>query len=152
MSHKDCSVLIISANFYGEINELSLKTVQETLTSAGITFDHVSVPGVFEIANAMNIILEYTNYDGVIVLGCVIRGETFSFELLCRESARSINDMALHYSIPLGFGIITADNIKQAQSRAETYAKKASVACMQLMGIKSEFDNSSDLRNYEYNS
>lgn len=133
------NVLVIESNFYRNISEISLSATKEMLRSLGITFDHISVPGSFDIANAMNIALENVNYDGVVVLGCVIRGETFHFELVSHESARSINEVAIHYSMPLGFGIITVDNMQQAEARAADYAKRAVMACIQLMGIKSEF-------------
>lgn len=133
------NVLIIESNFYRNISEIGLSAAKDMLMSLGITFDHISVPGSFDIANAMNIALENVSYDGVIVLGCILRGETFHFELVANESARSINEVAIHYSMPLGFGIITADNMLQAENRAAEYAKRAVMACIQLMGIKSEF-------------
>ncbi len=136
------SILIIESNFYRNISEISLSAAKEMLGSLGIVFDHISVPGAFDIANAMNIALENVSYDGVVVLGTIIRGETSHFEVVCVESARSINEVAIHYSMPLGFGIITANSLDQAEVRAAEYAKRAVMACIQLMGIKSEFASS----------
>ena len=64
--------------------------------------------------------LESFDYSGVVVLGCVIRGETSHYDILTRECARAIQDISIYYSLPLGFGVLTVENMEQAIARAES--------------------------------
>jgi 6,7-dimethyl-8-ribityllumazine synthase len=79
----------------------------------------VRVPGAFELPLAADRLAESDDYDGVIVLGAVIRGETPHFDYIAGECARGLAATALEYSVPVGFGVITADTAEQADARAQ---------------------------------
>lgn len=136
MSH----ILIIEARFYEDIaNKLALAAALE-LEEAGVTYEHLEVPGCFEIPAALQMAISSGKYDGYVALGCVIRGETTHYDYVCGESAWGINKLAIKYEAPIGYGIITAENRKQADVRADKDQKnvggRAAKACLAMLGIK----------------
>lgn len=112
-------MLVISAQFNGEIvKELTAGAV-ERLKLAGVTIKQIEVPGALEIPVAAAITLDAENYDGVVALGCVIRGETEHFEIVAHQSARALMDLAVARKIAFGNGILTVDTEAQAWARAK---------------------------------
>ncbi|CAL7960620.1 6,7-dimethyl-8-ribityllumazine synthase [Alphaproteobacteria bacterium] len=134
-------VLIIEACFYRGTVKSSLNVAKTILEAADIAFDYFLVPGIFEIPNALNIILEAQDYDGVIILGCIVKEETEYYDMILRECARGINDTAMNYAIPLGFGITVVHNTLQAESLSDEHAKRAVEVCIELMHLKEKFAN-----------
>lgn len=117
-------VVIVEARFYDDIQDALLAGAKAQLDAAGVDFDVVSVPGALEIPPAIAIALDAArrngrDYDGAIALGCVIRGDTFHFEIVSVESSRALMDLSVARSLPLGNGIITVDNDAQAWARAK---------------------------------
>lgn len=117
-------VVIVEARFYDDIQDALLDGAKAQLEAAGVGFDIVSVPGALEIPPAIAIALDAArrngrDYDGAIALGCVIRGDTFHFEIVSVESSRALMDLSVARSLPLGNGIITVDNDAQAWARAK---------------------------------
>jgi 6,7-dimethyl-8-ribityllumazine synthase len=105
------------------IQDALLAGATAELDAAGVGYDILSVPGSLEIPAAVSIALDAAKkngrpYDGAIALGCVIRGETFHFEIVSMESARGLTDIAVARSLPLGNGIITVNTEAQAWARA----------------------------------
>ena len=143
-------VLVIESTFYPELSEASSIVARDSLKHNKCDTTIFSVMGTLEIANAMNLILETNQYDGVVVLGCIIRGETENYKLLASECIRSVNDLAIHYTVPLGFGIICAENKKQAEERCVRYAKKAVEACLSLIAIRNKTNDTQDFSFLEY--
>lgn len=120
---KNARVLLVEARFYDDIADMLLKGATRALKDAGATFDRVSVPGSLEIPPAIAIALEAADeagkpYDGVVALGCVIRGETSHYDIVAGESARGLMDVALARALPVGNGILTVDTEEQAVTRA----------------------------------
>jgi 6,7-dimethyl-8-ribityllumazine synthase len=117
-------LLIVEAHFYDEIGAMLLAGAERVLAGAGVTFDVVRVPGALEIGAALAITLDAASvrgkpYDGAIALGCVIRGETYHFEIVSSESARALTDLSVARKLPLGNGILTVENDAQAVVRAD---------------------------------
>lgn len=113
--------LVVAARF----NELEtgqlLEGAVEGLTEHGVRPEDVDVarvPGAFEIPGAVGVGLRQGRYDGVVALGCVIRGETPHFEYVAGEAARGIQTLAIAHDVPIGFGILTTDTREQALARA----------------------------------
>ena len=79
-------------------------------------------------------------FDGYVVLGCVIRGETSHYDIVAEQSARAIQDLIRKYTLALGFGVITAENREQAWSRASVKDRNkggmAARACLQMLEVK----------------
>jgi len=122
------NLLVVEARFYDPIADLLLEGAKAALTEAGADFDVVTVPGALEIPAAISFALGAadeagTEYDGFVALGCVIRGETYHFELVSNESCRALTDLTVHESIALGNGILTVENEEQARDRADPKRK-----------------------------
>jgi 6,7-dimethyl-8-ribityllumazine synthase len=116
-------ILIVEARFYEDIADALLAGASRALSEAGATFDCVSVPGSLEVAPAIAIALDAAErggkpYEGVVALGCVIRGETLHFEIVSQESARALLDLSVATRVPIGNGILTVDTDAQAWARA----------------------------------
>ena len=77
-----------------------------------------TVPGSFELTFGSNQLIEYTEVDAVIALGCVVRGDTPHFDYVCSEAAKGLALVSLEKDIPLGFGLLTCDSLEQAIDRA----------------------------------
>ena len=134
-------VLIVEARFYPHISDALLEGASQVLEEAGASFDVMTVPGALEIPGAIK--LAAASYDGFVALGCVIRGETYHFEIVANESARGIMDLTVRDGLAVGNGILTVEDEDQAlvRTRAEKGGKggDAARACLSLMGLKSSF-------------
>lgn len=116
-------VLIVEARFYDDIQDAMLDGASDELNAAGVTHDLLTVPGALEIPAAIAVALDAAEaagkpYDGAIALGCVVRGDTFHFEIVCVESSRALMDLSVARRLPLGNGILTVDTDAQAWARA----------------------------------
>ena len=116
--------LIVEARFYDDIQDALLQGAVAELEAAGVTHDVVTVPGALEIPAAIVIAFDAAEkngkpYDAAIALGCVVRGETFHFEIVSMESSRGLMDISINRRIPLGNGILTVNTDEQALARAK---------------------------------
>ncbi len=116
--------LIVEARFYNDIGSMLLAGAQRAFLAANASFDVLSVPGALEIPIMMAIALEAAQaqgkpYQGAVALGCIIRGETYHFEVVCNESARALMDLSVALKLPFGNAILTMDTEEQAIVRAD---------------------------------
>ena len=111
--------LIVEARYYDSIGDMLLAGAKRTLEAAGASFDVVGVPGALEIPAAIRILTKSGAYAGALALGCVIRGETYHFEIVAGESSRAIMDLTVDHMLPIGNGILTVENEDQAIVRAD---------------------------------
>ena len=116
-------VLIVEARFYDDLADELLRGARAALEAAGARVEVLTVPGALEIPSALAIALDAAEaagapYDAAVALGCVIRGETFHFEIVAGESARALIDLSVARRLPLGNGIVTVENDAQAWTRA----------------------------------
>ena len=128
-------VLIVISNYYEEIGKNLLEGSITELKLNNINHDILFAPGCFEIPFLIS--KNIKKYKGFIALGCVIRGETYHFELIANECARKIIDISNENLKPIGFGILTCENIKQAKIRSDVKkknkGKEAANACIKLL-------------------
>jgi 6,7-dimethyl-8-ribityllumazine synthase len=120
---KGARILLVEARFYDDIADLLLAGAMKQLKAAGADVEHISVPGSLEVPAAIALALEAATkkrrpFDGVVALGCVIRGDTIHFEIVSNESARALMDLAITRNVPIGNGIITVNTEAQALARA----------------------------------
>ena len=120
---KGARILVVEARYYDDIADLLLRGAKRVLKDAQAAFDLVTVPGALEIPAAIMIGLHAAAareqpYDGVVALGCVIRGETSHYDIVAGESARAIMDISIALDMPVGNGILTVDTDAQAKARA----------------------------------
>ena len=117
-------MLVVEARFYDAIGNHLLLGAKRALEAAGATHDLISVHGALEIPAGMAIALDAAEaaggpYDGAIALGCVVRGETYHFEIVAGESSRALMDMSVQRKLALGNGILTTETLAQAEERAD---------------------------------
>ena len=118
--------LIIDARFYTDIADELVAGASAELQGRGATFERISVPGVLEIPAALSMVLESErggSFDGFVLLGCVIRGETSHYDIVANESARAVMDLAVDLGLAVGNGILTVENGDQAWARARVSEK-----------------------------
>ncbi len=129
-------ILIVESGYYEDIADMLIEGAKRALDAAGVAHDVITVTGALEIPQAIVIALEATrsagnrsesphaspsaqeNYDGVVALGCVIRGETSHYDIVAGESARALMEIGTARKIPVGNGILTVDTADQAKARA----------------------------------
>jgi 6,7-dimethyl-8-ribityllumazine synthase len=118
---KGAHILIVEARFYDDIADALMKGAVRALEAAGVTYEVITVPGSLEIPAAIAMALDAKGrlYDGVVALGCVIRGDTIHFEIVSEQSAGGLMDLSIARKIPLGNGILTVDTEAQAWARAK---------------------------------
>ena len=115
--------LIVEGRFYDAVADHLLAGAKAALEAAGATYDVSTMPGALEIPVAIAIAVDAAAeagrpYGGAVALGCVLRGETYHFEVVCNESASGLMAVALDRSLPVGNGILTVDDEDQAMARA----------------------------------
>jgi 6,7-dimethyl-8-ribityllumazine synthase len=123
MADKPPHLLIIEARFYEQISDELLRGATAAIEDAGATHERITVPGALEIPAALSMALDAAkrgamHFDGVVCLGCVIRGETKHFDIVAERSASALMDLASDEALALGNGILTVENDEQAWARA----------------------------------
>jgi 6,7-dimethyl-8-ribityllumazine synthase len=111
---------IVQARFNESITDALAQACLAELGQLGVPperIDHVRVPGALEVPIALQAMAEKGGYDALIALGCIIRGETYHFELVSNESAAGVTRVALDYQLPIANVILTTENLEQAVAR-----------------------------------
>lgn len=137
-------VLIVEARFYEDISDALLKGATEALKEVGADFDVITVPGALEIPAAIAFAeKKEEKYDGYVALGCVIRGETYHFEIVSNESCHGLEELSVRKKLAIGNGILTVENEKQAWERADADKKNkggfAAHAALRMIELKKKF-------------
>ena len=110
-------ILIIQARFYKELSDKTLSDASLALQNENVTFENWNVPGVYEIPAALSFALPLEVFDGYVLLGCVIRGETLHYDYICRTTQHAIQKLITQNHLALGNGILTVENSEQAWER-----------------------------------
>ena len=130
-------ILIVNANYYKEISKKLVLGAKRELLKKKIKLSIFNVPGIYEIPIAIK--KNIKSFNGFIALGCVIKGQTPHFNLICSSTFNSILNLSITFNKPIGNGIITAYNIRQALQRCKNInskkANKGSEAAIAVMSI-----------------
>jgi len=135
---------IVSARFNGGITDALFQGAVETLLAADARPEHivaVTVPGAVELPLAVRELAHTRDFAGIIALGCVIRGETAHFDYVCRAATDGLMRVQLDLHIPIGFGVLTVENLAQAEARAQlasgghNVGADAAAAAIELAGL-----------------
>ena len=133
--------LIVEADFYSDIAQLLHEGAVKALNAAGASYETIKVPGALEIPAAIAMAAK-DQYKGYIALGCIIRGETYHFEVVSDESARGLMNLSTEQGLAIGNGILTVETREQAMVRAEPGKDKggdAARAALQMAAIKARY-------------
>ena len=117
-------ILIVNANYYKNISEKLVFSSKKKLQKKKFKVNIIDVPGVYEIPIAIR--KNIKRFDGFVALGCVIKGQTPHFDLICSSTFNSILNLSILFNKPIGNGIITAYNMRQAHQRSENINNKRS--------------------------
>ncbi len=141
------NILIVEARFYAHISDALLDGAMAALEKAGASFERITVPGALEIPPAIAFAAKAgegagKSYDGYVALGCVIRGETYHFEIVAGESARGLTELGLTHGLCIGNGILTVENEEQGLARAARdqldKGGDAARACVALVNLRAK--------------
>ncbi len=140
------NILIVEARYYAHISDALLDGATAALEQGGAHFERIGVPGALEIPAAIAQAAEASKhggkaFNGYVALGCVIRGETYHFEIVAGESARALMDLSVQRGFCIGNGILTVENEAQALVRAARDGSDkggdAARACLALVNLHS---------------
>ena len=102
---------------------------------AGTDVKRISVPGALEIPLVLKALAESEDYEALIAIGCVIRGETYHFELVANESGAGVTRVALEHQVPIANAILTVENEAQAWARAEDKGRDAARVAVEMANL-----------------
>ncbi|MBP02065.1 MAG: 6,7-dimethyl-8-ribityllumazine synthase [Rhodospirillaceae bacterium] len=142
---KSRKVIIVEARFYLDISDQLIMGATQALQENNYQFERVEVPGILEIPHALKYAIETDSYDGGVVVGCAIKGQTDHYEHVCNQAMTGTQTVALMYNFPIGNAILTCPSRRLAEERASTkdlnFGGKAVAAALKLIKIKSKFRN-----------
>ena len=135
---RDLRIAIVQARFNAAITDKLAAQCLAELQVLGVAtkyIKHVTVPGALEVAIALHALAESEDYDALIAIGCVIRGETYHFELVANESGAAVTRVALDHEIPIANAILTVENEAQAWARAEEKGRDAARVAVEMANL-----------------
>ena len=137
---KNLHIGVVQARFNEGITNALWDACHKELLALGVQekrIHHVTVPGALEVATALQALAERDEFDALIALGCIIRGETYHFELVANESGAAVTRVGLDYQVPIANAILTTENVEQAVARqTEKGADAAKVAVEMALLLK----------------
>lgn len=132
---------IVQARFNESITDTLYASCREELLALGVkpkNIDHVTVPGALEVPIALQALAASEKYDALVALGCIIRGETYHFELVANESGAAVTRLALDYHVPIANAIITTENLEQAIARQSEKGSDAARVAVEMANLLDE--------------
>lgn len=142
ISERKTKIAIVVSSFNDDITENLLKGALGALSSNGVLEKNINtfwVPGSYEIPLSCQKLAKTKKYDALLALGCVIKGETDHYHYIAKETSRGVMDVMLEYSLPIGFGIITTNNLRQAKARSGVKNNKGAEAAQAVLEMIREF-------------
>jgi 6,7-dimethyl-8-ribityllumazine synthase len=131
-------IAIVRARFNDSITKGLEAACRDELLSMGVMAKHittVTVPGALEIPLALQALADNEEHDALIALGCIIRGETYHFELVAHESGAGITRVGLDHKLPIANAVLTVENIAQAQARMDEKGRDAARVAVELANL-----------------
>src|ERR1700712_707117 len=135
---RDLRIGIVQARFNTALTDKLAEACLAELDVLGVAakhVKHVTVPGALEVALALSALAETEDYDALIALGCIIRGETYHFELVANESGAGVTRVALDHEIAIANAILTVENEAQAWARAEEKGRDAARVAVEMANL-----------------
>lgn len=129
---------IVQARFNDELTGRMAQECIAELKSLGVSEEdirHVTVPGALEVPLALQAMANSEQYDALVALGCIIRGETYHFELVANESGSGVTRLTLDYQLPIANAILTVENEAQAQARVVDKSRDAARVAVEMANL-----------------
>ncbi|WP_424139507.1 6,7-dimethyl-8-ribityllumazine synthase [Roseomonas chloroacetimidivorans] len=111
-------VLVIQAPYYADVVGGMVEGALAVLAGIGAEAEVVDVAGAFELPAALRMAIRTGRYEGFLIFGCVVKGETDHYDHICREACRGVMDISVETAAPIGFGLLTVHTIEQAIARS----------------------------------
>lgn len=141
LNGKKLSIGIVQARFNADITNSLAQACREELQALGVSPKQirlVQVPGALEVPVALMAMAEKLEFDALIALGCIIRGETYHFELVANESGAGVSRVSLDYQIPIANAILTTENLEQAVARQSDKGRDAARVAIEMANLMKE--------------
>ena len=135
---RDLRIGIVQARFNAAITDALANACLAELAVLGVGpkhIKHITVPGSLEIALALHALAESEDYDALIALGCIVRGETYHFELVANESGAAVTRVALDHGIPIANGVLTVESEDQAWARTNDKGRDAARVAVEMANL-----------------
>ncbi len=141
LAGKKLSIGVVQARYNEGITNALALACRKELALLGVEEKNITlvqVPGALEVPSALQALAESSNYDALIALGCIIRGETYHFELVANESGSAVMRLALDYQLPIANAILTVENIAQALARQDDKGRDAARVAVEMANLLDE--------------
>ena len=138
---RELRIGIVQARFNAELTDRIARACMDELATLGVAVGdvtHVRVPGALEIGAALNALADADEHDALVAIGCVLRGETYHFELVANESGAAVTRVSIDHGIAIANAILTCDTPAQAQARAEGKGRDAARVAVEMANLLDE--------------
>jgi 6,7-dimethyl-8-ribityllumazine synthase len=135
---KELAIGIVRARFNDALTLALAQACRAELLALGVAerdIEECSVPGALEVPIALQAMAETGDFDALVALGCVIRGETYHFELVANESGAGVTRVGLDHTLPIANAILTVDTEAQAWARAEDKGREAARVAVEMANL-----------------
>jgi len=135
---EDLVVGIVRARFNDGVTSRMVEACRAELVALGVAPKHitvVTVPGALEVPVALKALAGQDEFDALVAIGCIIRGETYHFELVANESGAGVTRVSLDHELPIANAILTVENLAQAEARVEDKARDAARVAVEMANL-----------------
>jgi 6,7-dimethyl-8-ribityllumazine synthase len=139
----ELTIGIVQARFNESITDALAAACRTELLALGVLEQNIhvfQVPGALEVPIALQAMAESAKYDALIAVGCIIRGETYHFELVANESGAGVSRVALDYQLPIANAIITTENMEQAIARQNDKGRDAARVAVEMANLLEDIE------------
>lgn len=134
----DLRIGIVQARFNAEVTNAIAEACRAELRALGVAdkhVKHVTVPGALEVPLALEALADSRHQDALVAIGCIVRGETYHFELVANESGAGVSRVALDHQTPVANAILTVENLDQAWARAADKGRDAARVAVEMANL-----------------
>ncbi len=138
MNGKGLKIGIVQARFNASVTDALTQACKAELVARGVAekdIEHLTVPGALEVPVALQALAEKNSYDALVAIGCIIRGETYHFELVANESGAGVTRISLDYQLPIANAILTTEDMAQAVARQIEKGRDAARVAVEMANL-----------------
>jgi 6,7-dimethyl-8-ribityllumazine synthase len=138
LNGKGLKVGIVQARFNAGVTDALAQSCKTELLALGVAekdIEHLTVPGALEVPVALQAMAEKASYDALVAIGCIIRGETYHFELVANESGSGVTRISLDYQLPIANAILTTEDMPQAIARQVEKGRDAARVAVEMANL-----------------